>query len=71
MGEWLFKEVYFVFFCILFLFIMKFVIILFVFCIVLEISLCRFSWDEEGKFYIIMINDFIFFLININNYSNL
>lgn len=70
-GEWLFKEAHSVFLRTLLLFIMKFVIILFVFCIALEISSCRPSRDEEGKFYIIMINDFIFFLINTNNHSNL
>lgn len=62
-GEWLFKEAHSVFLRTLLLFIMKFVIILFVFCIALEISSCRPSRDEEGKFYIIMINDFIFFLL--------
>lgn len=70
-GEWLFKEAHSAFLRTLLLFIMKFVIILFVFCIALEISSCRPSRDEEGKFYIIMINDFIFFLINTNNHSNL
>lgn len=70
-GEWLFKEAHSVFLRTLLLFIMKFVIILFVFCIALEISSCRPSRDEEGKFCIIMINDFIFFLINTNNHSNL
>lgn len=71
-GEWLFKEAHSVFLRTLLLFIMKFVIILFVFCIALEISSCRPSRDEEGKFYIIMINDFnFFFLINTNNHSNL
>lgn len=60
-GEWLFKEAHSAFLRTLLLFIMKFVIILFVFCIALEISSCRPSRDEEGKFYIIMINDFIFF----------
>lgn len=70
-GEWVFKEAHSAFLRTLLLFIMKFVIILFVFCIALEISSCRPSRDEEGKFYIIMINDFIFFLINTNNHSNL
>lgn len=70
-GEWLFKEAHSAFLRTLLLFIMKFVIILFVFCIALEISSCRPSRDEEGKFYIIMINDFIFFWINTNNHSNL
>lgn len=60
-GEWLFKEAHSAFLRTLLLFIMKFVIILFVFCIALEISSCRPSRDEEGKFYIIMINDFNFF----------